>query len=834
MVAVWKDAIAPGTYWLRGTDAAGKPYYYPWEISRADIDQFYRTCKDRQAAGLPTPIPLDHQPDIGKKTQAELLAYQTSHNTGFVDDWEVSPEGVLRSLVNVVWLPDAKNDDEIRERLEKTIKFVSPYWVPHEVDGAGREWVEPITHLALTPYPIWTSQDSFQAHGKAAVSSSRLPGPVSMSMSSLWHTSPAVARVLQMDAIDWPVAMAAERAPKGGIEIAGTFYPGGRWIPSAQVEKASPSEKAALTRNANEGKERLRSSVALAKNMQAKGNLPVKGGADAPVIASDASGKPIKRYVALPNGARVHPDELQRLKTDKDGTVHLDPNEQLTVIEGNMFSGARILKPVGMSQDATGHEHKGAGPGGGQFVSKEEGESKATTDSGRGEKNPTLPDISRPYLNSREIEAVQEYIAEDSNYDDINTRLRAGGSAESEYLQHAINKAGILPDPITVNRGLDFEDDNDAENYVAKLKGSLDSGEPLTEEGFVSSSTGRPFPGNIQLKIKASHGLDASFYGYNRSEFLMPAGSQFKVLSVTTKGTKTTAVLEQIVERPKEKKMSGARGASRIQPARAPLTRPVQMSKGAPPMADENKDDLYEEEDMGGGDGGGDSEVEEEEEGAEDMDDKAQIAKAAQDLQSLDLIVEPCDDPMEFIRHICTAVKTKAAHEAGGEGEGEPPVQPTPEQPQFMAMSKTIASLTNRVKILSQDKADRVHGDVVADIDALLAGEFIDETLAKEWKTKIGAKKMSLVSNRDPEVAQIKATVEIMRKQLDRKAVVGSLLRSKIDEAVAMSGGARRAATPVRRPAGQWKTDKEAEAAAQAEAEKCGAEMAGMLGYSKK
>lgn len=39
---------------------------------------------------------------------------------------------------------------------------------------------------------------------------------------------------------------AAEHAPKGGISLGGTFYPGGRWIPAAKVASASPEEKREL------------------------------------------------------------------------------------------------------------------------------------------------------------------------------------------------------------------------------------------------------------------------------------------------------------------------------------------------------------------------------------------------------------------------------------------------------------------------------------------------------------------------------------------------------------------------------------------------------------
>ncbi len=45
---------------------------------------------------------------------------------------------------------------------------------------------------------------------------------------------------------DDTVMKGGAKAPKGGVTIAGTFYPGGRFIPNEELKKASPSEKAKL------------------------------------------------------------------------------------------------------------------------------------------------------------------------------------------------------------------------------------------------------------------------------------------------------------------------------------------------------------------------------------------------------------------------------------------------------------------------------------------------------------------------------------------------------------------------------------------------------------
>ena len=54
---------------------------------------------------------------------------------------------------------------------------------------------------------------------------------------------------------------AAERAPKGGVSIHGKFYAGGRFIPSSEVAKASPEEKARLAEAKAGHKERLKGTA---------------------------------------------------------------------------------------------------------------------------------------------------------------------------------------------------------------------------------------------------------------------------------------------------------------------------------------------------------------------------------------------------------------------------------------------------------------------------------------------------------------------------------------------------------------------------------------------
>lgn len=74
---------------------------------------------------------------------------------------------------------------------------------------------------------------------------------------ALWYEPDALASVLAphfhndthaQKAVAYALFLkAAERSPKGGISLKGTFYPGGQWIPSSVIATASPEEKTELS-----------------------------------------------------------------------------------------------------------------------------------------------------------------------------------------------------------------------------------------------------------------------------------------------------------------------------------------------------------------------------------------------------------------------------------------------------------------------------------------------------------------------------------------------------------------------------------------------------------
>jgi hypothetical protein len=157
MPQVWKQIIKPGSF----KTANG------WVTFSADrVKNMFRTGKAMLAHNLATPLPLEHDGST-PLSAAQRRARSVSHNTGWVQDWRLNADDSLDALLDVAWLPEAKNDAEIAHRLERTIKYVSPYIMPTYEAGDGKTFTDAIAHVALTAQPVWHEQQPFQAVGMA-------------------------------------------------------------------------------------------------------------------------------------------------------------------------------------------------------------------------------------------------------------------------------------------------------------------------------------------------------------------------------------------------------------------------------------------------------------------------------------------------------------------------------------------------------------------------------------------------------------------------------------------------------------------------------------------
>lgn len=176
-------------------------------------------------------------------------------------------------------------------------------------------------------------------------------------------------------------------------------------------------------------------------------------------------------------------------------------------------------------------------------VAKERADSRGNDSSLVGRPNELLSSESRPELNADEIAEIQDYLDDNSEYYEINDDMRAGGRMPyaASVLQGAIEKSGVLTEPIVAHRGISLSKDK-----LDSLITQLNSG-TFEDSGFLSASSDRSFPGNVQFSILVKKGLDASFYGSNSGEILLPAGSNFKVLGVKRDGNKVSVKMEQII-----------------------------------------------------------------------------------------------------------------------------------------------------------------------------------------------------------------------------------------------------------------------------------------------
>ena len=98
--------------------------------------------------GLTIPVPCEHDFDAHPMTPAEKL----KNNAGWVKEYRLKGDALF-SAVDVT-------DEDIRKKLSGSIRWTSP-WINSFTDGAGREWKNVISHLALTTRPRIVDQAPF-------------------------------------------------------------------------------------------------------------------------------------------------------------------------------------------------------------------------------------------------------------------------------------------------------------------------------------------------------------------------------------------------------------------------------------------------------------------------------------------------------------------------------------------------------------------------------------------------------------------------------------------------------------------------------------------------
>lgn len=148
MPLIWKETLAPGVY-LTPTGV--------FAPTADDIDGYVATGNAMVKAGLQIPIPEEHQdgavPMSAEEWAAQKKANSVRFNRGFVRGFRKNHRGNAETLLDI---PDRNTF----RRLTTEIQFVSPE-IRRRLDRTGRDWGRCITHVALTPMPIWHEQKPF-------------------------------------------------------------------------------------------------------------------------------------------------------------------------------------------------------------------------------------------------------------------------------------------------------------------------------------------------------------------------------------------------------------------------------------------------------------------------------------------------------------------------------------------------------------------------------------------------------------------------------------------------------------------------------------------------
>lgn len=169
MPLVEKEVIRPGTYFYRD-EQTGSPRKL---VVTPELCRYWHEQGNAMlSAGLTVPVPCEHDFDAHPMTPAEKL----KGNAGWVKGYSLKGDALFSS-VDIT-------DADIHKRLPTTIRWTSP-WINSFTDGAGKEWKNVISHLALTTRPRIINQQPF---GSVAAA---------LSIATMTRVSPTISAPVQ-------------------------------------------------------------------------------------------------------------------------------------------------------------------------------------------------------------------------------------------------------------------------------------------------------------------------------------------------------------------------------------------------------------------------------------------------------------------------------------------------------------------------------------------------------------------------------------------------------------------------------------------------------------
>lgn len=183
----------------------------------------------------------------------------------------------------------------------------------------------------------------------------------------------------------------------------------------------------------------------------------------------------------------------------------------------------------------------------------------------------TFPKEARPSLTEAEAKAVRQYTG--GGHRPVNDALWAGGSLDEhaqsidDGLQAALAKVPQFKEPVTVRRGVNL-----GKSVLEKFRNAK-PGETVSFPGWTSTTNkSGTFPGNVEFRIAATHGLDVKGSGdedtQKERELLLPRGAKFKVHAVKQSGKRLVVHLEQVPEPVQHARGDQARHFEKGQPCK--------------------------------------------------------------------------------------------------------------------------------------------------------------------------------------------------------------------------------------------------------------------------
>lgn len=159
---VRKEVIRPGHYFYRDKLGAEKILNATPDL----IKYWHDSGNAMRSAGLPIPVPLEHDPTAHPLTPADKLL----NNTGEVENFEIADltekgaDGKDVLVKNVLFSNTDIKDEKVQGKIkDDTIRWTSPYFTSF-TDHTGKRWDGVIGHLALTSRPVLARQQPFQAN----------------------------------------------------------------------------------------------------------------------------------------------------------------------------------------------------------------------------------------------------------------------------------------------------------------------------------------------------------------------------------------------------------------------------------------------------------------------------------------------------------------------------------------------------------------------------------------------------------------------------------------------------------------------------------------------